>query len=265
MVPGFERSLFTHNGVTHDTYRRGEGPGVVVIHEVPGITPNVRRFAERVVDAGFTVVMPDLFGTPNKAPTAAYGIISIARCCISREFAVLKSGQSSPVTEWLRAVCRQLHEELGGPGVGVVGMCMTGNFGLALMADDSVMAPVLSQPSLPFVIGERRKAGLHVSPEDLSLARRRAKRDGVRLLGLRFTHDFMCPRERFDSLDSELGDAFERIDIDSSPGNAHGIKRMAHSVLTEDLVDEAGHPTHAALHRVLSFFNEQLCGATRAT
>ena len=133
-------------------------------------------------------------------------------------------------------------------------MCLTGNFALAMMVDEAVMAPVLSQPSLPFPVGAARRAGLHVSDEDLATIKRR----DVPVLGLRFTHDVVCPAERFARLRRELGDRFEAIEIDSSPGNAHGIGRTAHSVVTKDLVDEEGHPTRAALDRVLGFFHERL-------
>ena len=133
-------------------------------------------------------------------------------------------------------------------------MCLTGNFALALMVDEAVMAPVLSQPSLPFPFGKSRRAGLHVSDEDLAIARRR----GVPLLGLRFTRDRACPPERFEHLRAEFGDLFEAIEIDSSAGNAHGIPPDAHSVLTLHFVNQDGHPTKQALDRVLAFFRERL-------
>src|SRR5690606_19438659 len=138
-----------------------------------------------------------------------------------------------------------------------IGMCMTGNFALALMVDEAVMAPVLSQPSLPFPLTAAKRAALHLSDEDLAVVKRRAAA-GCGVLGLRFTADPLVPAERFARLRRELGDGFEAIEIDSGPGNPHGIPRRAHSVVTTDLVDEAGHPTRAALERVLSFFHERL-------
>ncbi len=136
-------------------------------------------------------------------------------------------------------------------------MCLTGNFALALMVDPAVMAPVLSQPSLPFGVTRAHRAALHLSDRDLEVVKQRAK-EGCSVLGLRFTADLMCPGERFETLRRELGAAFESIEIDSSRGNPHGIKRIAHSVVTNDLVDEEGHPTRAALERVLSLFQERL-------
>ena len=256
-LPGFTASPFTYEETTRTIFRRGEGPGVVIMTEIPGITPQVIAFAERVVAEGFTVFLPELFGTPGKAVSLGYALGQIARACVSREFSALAARESSPITTYLRALCRSVHAELGGKGVGAIGMCFTGNFALALMVDPVVMAPVLSQPSLPFAIGAGRSAGLHLSDADLAVVKKRTAA-GVTVLGLRFTNDPACPGSRFAHLRDELGDGFEGIEIDSSPGNPHGIKRTAHSVVTTDLVDEAGHPTRAALDRVLAFFRERL-------
>jgi len=256
-LDGFSVSPKTFDGQTRDVYRRGSGPGVIVMHEIPGITPPVARFATIVADAGFTVLMPNLFGTPGRKMTAPYALGQIARACISREFRLFAANATSPIISWLRALCAEAHAELGGRGVGAIGMCLTGNFALALMIDESMMAPVLSQPSLPAGPSRASKRGLHLSKEDLVVVKRRAAA-GVPLLGLRFTNDPMCPGERFERLREELGPAFEAVEIDSSPGNAAQIPRTAHSVVTQDLVDQAGHPTRVALDRVLSFFGERL-------
>jgi dienelactone hydrolase len=251
---GYRQESFSHDGKTRPVYRRGSGPGVVVMHEIPGIHPGVISFANRLADAGFTVAMPLLFGTPGKPVTGGYIARELSHVCISREFRLLAANTSSPITDWLRALCRSLHAELGGRGVGAIGMCLTGNFALALMVDEAVMAPVLSQPSLPFPFGKSRRAGLHISDADLAVAKSR----NVPLLGLRFTGDGACPQERFDRLRAEFGGQFEAIEIDSSPGNPHGIPPDAHSVLTLHLVDREGHPTRQALDRVLAFFHERL-------
>lgn len=256
-LDGFESFPFSHDGVTRPVYRRGSGPGVVVAHEIPGITPEVARFARIVADDGFTVFLPHLFGTPGKEFSVPYVLGQMARACISREFTVLARRESSPVTDWLRALCRHAHAECGGPGVGAIGMCLTGNFALSLMVDESVMAPVLSQPSLPFPVSASHRRALHLSDADLEVVRKRAKA-GCTVLGLRFTADPMCPPERFQTLRDELGSGFEAIEIDSGPGNPHGFTRAAHSVVTTELVDEAGHPTRQALDRVLGLFREKL-------
>jgi dienelactone hydrolase len=256
-LAGFEERSFTYDGKTKPVFWRGTGPGVVIIHEIPGITPQVAGFGRRVAEAGFTAVLPNLFGTPGKPATMGYALGQIARACISREFTVLARKQASPITDWLRALCRDVHQQCGGPGVGALGMCLTGGIALALMVDESVMAPVLSQPSLPFPVSASHRAALALSDADLARVKERTAA-GCSLLGLRFTEDMAAPPERFQTLRRELGDGFEGIEIDSSPGNPHGIPKSAHSVLTADLVDEAGHPTREALDRVLQFFAQRL-------
>jgi dienelactone hydrolase len=262
-LSGFDHFPFTHDGTTRTVFRRGRGPGVVVMHEIPGITPPVAEFARRVADAGFTVYLPHMFGTPGKPISVAYVLSGMARACIGREFAVLARNETSPIVEWLRALCLHAHRECGGVGVGAIGMCLTGNFALALMVDESVMAPVLSQPSLPFGITASHRAALHLSDADLAVVQGRVAA-GCPVLGLRFTADPLCPGARFDTLRRALGKGFEAIEIDSGRGNSYGIPRTAHSVVTQDLVDREGHPTREALDRVLRFFRERLT-PTRAS
>lgn len=257
LLDGFDLRAFTHEARTFPVYEAGEGPGVVIIHEVPGVTPEVARFGLRVAEAGFSVALPSLFGTPGAPRTAANTFTQIARACVRREIAVLAARRASPVTDALRALCRDVHARRGGPGVGVVGMCLTGNFALSLMVDPCVMAPVLSQPSLPFPVTPGRRRALHLSDAELAEVKRRAAA-GCGVLAMRFTHDALVPAARFETLRRELGDGAELIEIDSGPGNPWGLTRKAHSVVTNDLVDEEGHPTRAALDRVLALFRERL-------
>jgi dienelactone hydrolase len=253
-LDGFSSFEFTDDAATRTVYRRGTGRGVVVMHEIPGITPPVARFARRVADDGFAVYLPHLFGTPGQPLSLPYMLTQMVRACIGHEFSVLARNEASPITNWLRALCRHAHRECGGPGVGAIGMCITGNFALALMVDEAVMAPVLSQPSLPLGLTAAHRAALHISEAQLARVKERA----CPVLGMRFTADPLCPGARFETLRRELRGHFEGIEIDSSAANEFGIPRSAHSVVTEHLVDTAGHPTRAALDRVLSFFHERL-------
>jgi dienelactone hydrolase len=255
VLDAFTRTTFTYNGETKDVYRAGSGPGVVVMSEMPGITPNVVAFAQRVVDAGFTVAMPQMFGTPGKDPSVPYVVKSLTQGCVSKEFSNWALNRTSPIIDWLRALARDLHEQCGGPGVGAIGMCFTGGFALAMAVDDTMLAPVLSQPSLPFAGGKARKRALGLSDADLATV---AAREDLCVLALRFTGDGAVPKERFEHLRDVFGDRLIAIEIDSSKGNPHNLPKMAHSVVTEHLVDEPGHPTQAALDRVLAFFQERL-------
>ena len=242
VLSGWVKGSFTAAGITHDTYRKGSGPLVVVVHEVPGITPKVAAFAEEVVASGFTVVMPDLVGTPGKEMSNGYAMSSLAKVCVSKEFTAMASNKTSPIIGWLRALGRSLHQEVGGKGIGAVGMCFSGGFALGMMLDDHMLAPVLSQPSLPFPMGAKRAADLNLSPDDALVVKRRAE-EGCQVLGLRFTGDRLVGT-RFDSLRELLGDAFIAIELPSS-------KKTDHSVLTEQRDDES-------VRRVLSFFREKL-------
>ncbi len=255
-VPGFEETAFSYGGRAHPVYRAGSGPGVIVIHEMPGLHPGVTEFGQRLVDAGFTVYLPSLFGHPGRPFSGGQLTRSLASVCVSREFLIL-ADRTTPATTWLRALATYAHTECGGPGVGAIGMCFTGGFALAMAVEPAVVAPVLSQPGLPIPLGARRRAALGLDPADLAAIRARTGQ-GLCLLGLRFSADKGSPAERFASLRSAFGEAFEGIEIDSSPGNAHGIPQRAHSVLTVDLVDEPGHPTRAALDRVIAFLSERL-------
>ena len=256
-LEGFEESSFTHDGTTRPVLAAGTGPAVIVIHEMPGITPAVAAFGRRVVDAGFHVRMPSLFGEPGRPMSGPYVLSSLRQGCVAKEFVTLALDRTSPVIGWLRALAADAHAACGGPGVGAVGMCFTGGFALGMMVDDRMLAPVLSQPSLPFPVSPARRRGLGISNADLARVQERAAA-GACVMGLRFTQDPAVPAERFDTLRQVLGDRFIAVEIDSAKGNAHGIPRAAHSVLTEHFVDEPGHPTRAALDRVLAFFAEQL-------
>jgi dienelactone hydrolase len=255
-LDAFTEDTFTYAGTTRTVYRAGSGPGVVVMSEIPGITPKVAEFAQRVVDAGFTVAMPDLFGTPGKALSVPYVMKSMTQGCVSREFATWALNRTSPIIDWLRALARDLHDKCGGPGVGAIGMCFTGGFALAMAVDENMLAPVLSQPSLPFGVGTARKRALGLSDADLARVTDRAD---LCVLAMRFTNDKLSPAGRFEHLREVLGDRVITIEIENRPGqNPHNIPKAAHSVVTEHLVDEPGHPTRDALHRVLDFFKQRL-------
>lgn len=226
-------------GVTYPTYRKGSGPGVVIIHEVPGIYADVVEFAEEVVAAGYTVVLPSLFGKVGAPKNEWTSIKAIAKICVSAEFRTLRRGRTSPVTAWLRSLANALHTELGGPGVGALGMCATGNFALAMMLEPSVVAPVLAQPSLPFALTPKLGADLNLSPDDLAAVKKRAA-GGCQVLGLQYRDDFMVGK-RFQTLGDELGGAFI----------PYWFMGKGHSTLTSQRND-------IAVEKVLEFFADKL-------
>jgi dienelactone hydrolase len=264
-LDGFTRRTFTFDGKTRDVFARGSGPAVIVIAEMPGITPKVVQFAERVADRGCTAVLPHLFGVPgrgydNPVEAMAYLAASFVPVCVSREFVVLATGRTSPVVQWLRALARDEHERAGGPGVGVVGMCFTGGFALSMAADPCVVAPVLSQPSLPLPVLPFQACTLDVSRADFAAVKARCRDEDLPVVGLRFKGDRIVPKSRFDFLRRELGDAFLAVELDDSAANP-ASPMPPHSVLTEHLVDEEGEPTRAALDLVLDHLHDRLVGA----
>ncbi len=239
LLDSWTSGAHSFGGVSHPTYRKGTGPGVIVIHEIPGLTPPVIGFGEEVVAAGFTVVMPHLFGTPGAPKTIATIARSLRQVCVSNEFTKLATGVTSPLAGWLRSLARELHDDLGGPGVGAIGMCFTGGFALAMMVDTSVVAPVVAQPSTPFAVSPARSRDLNLSADDLATVRERAAA-GCEVLGLRFRCDPMVGN-RFATLTRELGDAFLKVEFDGA----------RHSTVTE-------HRQQEGVERVLEFFTAKL-------
>lgn len=253
----YEVSEFTHGRIRRTVLRAGTGPAVLVLPEMPGVTTRVAEFGRRIAAIGCTAVVPSLFGTPGRTATTSHTTRTLIEGCVSRQFTAFFRQRTSPITSWLRALAAFEHGRCGGPGVGAVGMCFTGGFALGMMVDERMLAPVLSQPSLPLPLGVARRQSLGISNRDLKVVRERVD-DGVCVLGLRFSEDRMAPFERFARLRQELGEGFIGVEIDSSPGNPHGISKWAHSVLTEELIDEPGHPTHDALAAVLDHLASRL-------
>jgi dienelactone hydrolase len=250
----------TLDGVTKTVHVAGSGPAVIVMTEMPGISPHVARFARWVRDAGFTVYMPSLFGRDGAVPDADEGVAVFQRACVSAEFRAFAAGGSSPVTQWLRALARLAHAQCGGPGVGAIGMCFTGNFALTMMLEPKMLAPVLAQPSLP--LGD--PAGLEIAPEDLAAVRARLDRDDLSVLAYRFEGDKFCTAQRFAAYAQALGDRFEARVLPDSAANTDVPPFFArhvttpHSVVTAHLIDAAGQPTVAARDEILAFFARRL-------
>jgi len=239
LLDSWERGSHTEGELTFPTYRKGAGPGVIVIHEIPGPTPKVIAFAEEVVDAGYTVLQPHLFGRVGAPQNLVNTVDTLVRVCVRAEFTKIALGQTGPIAVWLRSLARSLHADVGGPGVGALGMCFTGGFALAMMVDPAVAAPVLAQPSVPFAISRKRSRDVNLSPEDLAVVKERAAA-GCQVLGLQYPSDPMTG-SRFATLSHELGDAFLRVDL---PGRGHGT-------VTE-------HRRPEAVDAVLGFFEEKL-------
>lgn len=260
----FSRRVLSVDGVEKTVYVSGRGPAVVVMPEMPGISPDVARFARWVRDAGFSVYLPSLFGVDGAYPTAEAGDRIVRRACVSAEFRAFAGGGTSPVASWLRGLARTAHDECGGPGVGAVGMCFTGNFALAMTLEPSVIAPVLSQPSLPL----DDPGGLELGDADAAAIAERVGRDGLTVLAYRFDRDRWCTGQRFAAYRALLGDAFDGRTVPEEAANPEpppffrDVVGCAHSVVTAHLVDESGHPTVRARDEIIAFLTARLAVMT---
>jgi dienelactone hydrolase len=254
----FERRELNFLGKTKTVFVSGKGPAVIVMAEIPGIYPHVARFARWVREAGFTVFMPSLFGHPGRTISMPRGLATMAGCCIRREFRAFAANQSSPVIDWLRALAAHAHPLCGGRGVGAIGMCFTGNFALSMMLEPAMLAPVLSQPSLPLF----QPAGMHIAPDELAAVKERMEREDLTVLAYRFAGDPFCRAERFAAYQEALGDRFVGRVLPDECANRDGVgaRMKPHSVVTAHLVDRAGEPTRQALDEILAFFQKRLVG-----
>lgn len=242
----FRRSNWTFGGRSFDLYTGAAGgPSVLLLHELPNLTPEVAGLARELQREGFQITMPSLIGDAGEPSNL--GLKSLAAICVRSEFNALFSSETPPVVTWIRGLLGELAK--AGKPVGVVGLCFSGGFALASAIEPSVAAVVSCQPALPLAIG---------SKIDISAADRRALRgrlDSGALAGLvyRFQDDHISPCQRLGGLQSALGDQLLGRCL---PGNDH-------SVITHDLKPGVTEPTFQARQEVIAFLRWRLLGACR--
>lgn len=256
----FEAREVTLEEKTKRVYVSGHGPAVIVMHEMPGISPHVARFTRWVREAGFTVYMPSLFGRDGAVPEAKEGGEVFQRVCISREFHVMGGGRTSPVVSWLRALAAMASSECGGSSVGAVGMCFTGNFAISMMIEPVMKAAVACQPSLPL----DTPSAIEMSDEDAAAIADRLEKEDLTVKGYRFEGDHYCMAARFKTYQEKIGDRFEARELpdgsantETSPFFAAHIK-TPHSVVTQHLIDGEGEPTIKARDEILQYLMDRL-------
>lgn len=248
MLEGFEKRRFSaalSDGqiVEHDIYEKGAGPVIVILQELPGICPDTLKFVDKIVAAGFRVVVPHLFGPLGKFAIGR----NVARLfCVRREINLFARNQSSPIVDWLRALCRDAQERYGVAGVGVIGMCLTGNFAISLMADESVLGSVASQPSMPIFA----QGSLHMSEADIGQICKRLDKHGP-MLAYKFEGDKLCTQAKFDAIDQAFNQGRERVRLTKIPGNKHAL-------LTAHFIEGEASPTQEALEEITNYFSEKI-------
>jgi len=256
----FDPRPLTLLGMSRTVHVSGSGPAVIVLPEMPGISPHVARFARWLRSAGFTVWLPSLFGRDGAWPRTEDGLAILRRACVSAEFHALAGRGASPVTQWLRELARTALQECGPPGVGVVGMCFTGNFALSMMLEPAVLAPVLAQPSLPFDAPGCVESG----GEELAAVRARLEREDLSVLAFRFEGDRHCRAERFAAYRAALGPRFVARVLPDAAANPEpppffrDVVGCPHSVFTAHLIDADGEPTLQARDEVIAFLRARL-------
>lgn len=240
----FSSKISTGHLITHDVYTRGEGKILVLIQELPGIGQETLALADRFVARGYKVVLPHLFGPIGKVSVAG----NLFRVfCMRKEFKLFAKNESSPIVDWLKALCAKMKAVHKVKGVAVIGMCLTGNFAISLMAEESVLAGFASQPSLPL----QKQGATHISEKDIAIIKTKLDQVGPMHCG-RFEGDKLCTAEKIDLLHRQFNtDGKERIKFHEMPGKGH-------SILTLDFVDEEGHPTKKALEEVIGYFDRTL-------
>lgn len=232
------------NTISHDVYSRGKGKLIVIIQELPGIGQETLSLADRFVKNEYKVILPHLFGPLGKTSITGNTLRVI---CMRKEFKIFSKNKSSPVVDWLKALCRKVKEEHQAKGVAVIGMCLTGNFAISLMADDAVLAAYASQPSLPVL----KQDALHFSEEETEKIKAKLDKIGPMHCG-RFEKDKLCTFQKFELLDKTFNhNGKERIKLHTLPGKGH-------AVLTLDFVDKKGHPTKNLLQEIMDYFDDVL-------
>jgi dienelactone hydrolase len=236
--PGWDRQSYPHGDHSHAYYvvdRSAPGaqrPSVMLMHEFPGIKKNLEKLAN-VLAEEFRVVVPSIFGRDG-SPSS---LDSIRQICVGREVHILARDGVSRSVGWLREFANDRVAGSSSRPFGVIGLCLTGNFALALAVDRRVAAAVVGEPAIPL-----RPSGLGLSRGDRDLVK---KNVDLRVQGYRFRRDCMSPAAKLTAA-KELLDDRMRIYTLSSPSET------GHSTLTGD------DASPAAIANVRAFLRERL-------
>jgi dienelactone hydrolase len=208
-------------------YERGSSDKVVVLlHELNGLSPGCIDLGVQLVDRGFRVFMPLLFGHPTQDSVF---LGSIQSCLFGRFhcFSESSGNHNTPPVEWTHSFVQHLCDQTSVRSIGVIGMCQSGSFPLATMSPDSkVREVVMSQPALP--MGEERQKGVGIAHATLESARA----SKIPILAFRFRTDMLCSEERFAYLECYFGkNQFNGQSFDCA-GFHSTLTHRLHAVLT---------------------------------
>ena len=275
-MDGFEKFDFEHGGISHPVYHAGSGPPVLLVHELPGFLAETKVLAERLHDAGFHVFAPVFLGKPGQNFSGLKTLGYTLLLCIRREFRLLAKNADGPFLDWLRALSADAAARSGHAKVGLIGMCLTGNYAISLIAEAHVGGAVSCQPSLPLF----RKKALGLDRLDAVKARADSlatEAGGPSVLAYRFEDDTICPHVKVKGIADAMPEAVRAVEL---PGKGHSTLTIDLAVSAADVPDppdwtakvptetgffEAkdvwgpdGEPTHHTLIEVMAFLKARL-------
>jgi dienelactone hydrolase len=197
---------------------------IVLLHELPGLTPADLALAQCLAQHDLNVYVPVLFGEAGQDNILA----GYFQSCLTGQFECAKLSTSSPVLERIERVVDHAYG-IGGKPVGVIGMCLTGSFPLALLRNRHVRAAVVCQPTVPFSLLASGPAGAQV--KNLGLGQDdlvAALRSDVSFLALRYTADRFCPEERMKMIETIFGDRVAVVRIETGDPRKHSTLAADH-------------------------------------
>lgn len=248
-LPRLECASFTHGPFTRDVYRAPvSGPAVILIHEGGGLSLSTVRIADRLSAAHLTPVLPVLIDRPRRRASGLQVARNIYGLCVAREFGAFAHNESTPIVDWLRALARNEHERAGGPGVGVIGMCFSGGYAIAMATEPSVAAAVSAEPALPWAVPFRR-TDLPMSATEWAEVADRAK-EGFCVRTLRYQQDFKSPGSRMRFIEQMLPNA-SVVELPTR-------NPFKHSVLADATLADANSELGRALTGTISYLVERL-------
>lgn len=238
-----------------------DGKPVILLHEIPSITPEVMYLARVIAASGFRVYLPSFMGRPGRNPGIWDQTGALWKLCVNEAIGGLRRGEHTrPAAVGLRALAREISDDHGGAGVGIVGLCMTGGFALATATEPVIRASVACEPSLPISLPLTAQDGIDISPDDQKiLAARMASGDLAAML-YRFQGDKISPCKRLGRCGELFGAGFaSRCLPDAAADPARKGFPPHHCVVTNHLVEAQGSLTLAARDEILAFLKWRLC------
>jgi len=225
---------FSHAGATRTVHRlppsaaNARKRGVILMHELPGLTDPAADFGVAMMKEGFDVHMPLFFGKYRQWTLGKRNPLPgvLRMLCIRREFTALAANQPSAITDWVRALARHVSATHEGEKVGVIGMCMSGGWVFSLALDFSVGAAIAGHTAMPFRTKDANQDELGDTQETV----RKALKSGTPILASLFEGDWRSPKTRRVSLVQVYADANEGALRTDTYSKGDGCGKSEHSV-----------------------------------